>query len=827
MKTTSLTPRTGTDKDSLVQDINNHMRYTLAKDNFSATDWDKYRSLVLTVLDRLHEKWIRTQQSYYANDAKRVYYISMEYLIGRQLDNALLNLGLNEEMQKALEEIGLDYNELRDAEWDAGLGNGGLGRLAACFLDSMATLGLPGYGYGIRYDYGIFFQKIIDGFQIESPDLWLRYGNPWDIVRPKLTYPVHFYGDVVSTSDGSGKLHYEWRNTETVIAVAYDTPIPGYQNETVNNLRLWKASASKSMDLHCFNQGEYVDAIRDIELQENISRVLYPNDKVFVGLELRLKQEYFLVSATMQDIIRRFKKQYKDFRLLPDKVAIQCNDTHPNLAIPELMRILIDDEGLDWDTSWDITSRTIAYTNHTILPEALEKWPVTLLRSLLPRHLQIIFEINNRFLGKVRSTFGEDVNRIRRMSIISEGQQPMVQMATLGIVGSHHVNGVSALHTDLLKKTIFRDFNEMWPDKFVNMTNGITQRRWLNQCNPKLAALLTDHVGSDWLYDLSSLKKIEPFANKVTFRKKFAAVKLANKKRLAAYIKEKYDIDVNPGSIFDIQIKRIHEYKRQIMALFHAIALYNRIKDNPTAQMQPRTVIFGGKAAPGYAMAKLHIKLINSVADIINNDPVIGNKLKVVFMANYSVTLAEMMIPAAELSEQISTAGMEASGTGNMKFALNGALTIGTMDGANVEMSEEIGEENMFIFGMRVEDVEELRQKGNNPSEHYEQNPELKRIVDQLDSGFFNKENPELFHAIVRALIHEGDYFLVMNDFADYMRAQSEVDALYADQEEWNRKAILNVARVGKFSSDRTINDYASVIWNSKPIKQKKATKKQ
>ncbi len=818
METNSISPRTGMDVDSLAMDIRNHMRYTLAKDSFSANDWDRYRSLVLTVLDRLHDKWIQTQQKYYANDVKRVYYISMEFLIGRQLDNALLNLGIKDEVQKALEELGFDYNELRDAEWDAGLGNGGLGRLAACFLDSMATMGLPGYGYGIRYDYGIFYQKIIDGFQVESPDMWLRYGNPWDIVRPKLTYAVDFYGDVVSRTDADGKIHFEWRNTEKVIAVAYDTPVPGYNNDVVNNLRLWKASASKSIDLHVFNQGDYVNAIRDIELQENISRVLYPNDKVFVGMELRLKQEYFLVSATLQDIIRRFKKQYGDFRQLPDKVAIQCNDTHPNLAIPELMRILVDLEGLDWDTSWDITTRTIAYTNHTILPEALEKWPVTLLRSLLPRHLQIIFEINNRFLGNVRSHFGEDVNRIRRMSIIGEGEQPMVQMASLGIVGSHKVNGVSALHTDLLKKTIFKDFHEMWPDKFVNMTNGITQRRWLNQCNPKLSALINEAIGKDWQYDLSALRALESHANKAAYRKKFASVKRANKKVLAQYIKSHYNIDLNLDSIFDIQIKRIHEYKRQLMAIFHAITLYNRIKADPNAPFQPRTIIFGGKAAPGYAMAKLHIKLINDVANVINNDPVVGDKLKVVFMANYSVTLAEKMIPAAELSEQISTAGMEASGTGNMKFALNGSLTIGTMDGANVEMSEEIGEENMFIFGLTVDKVAELRRSGYNPYDVYHSNPELKLVIDQIQNGYFNPEKADLYHAIIHALMNEGDYFLVLADFADYLRAQADVEKVYAETEKWNKMAILNVARVGKFSSDRTIADYAREIWNTKPV---------
>ncbi len=814
-----VSPRTGNDVDSLAKDIQNHMRYTLAKDQFSSTDWDRYRSVVLTVLDRLHDKWIETQQTYYQKGVKRVYYISMEYLIGRQLDNALLNLGIRDEIIEALEKIGFDYEELRNAERDAGLGNGGLGRLAACFLDSMATMGLPGYGYGIRYDYGMFYQKIIDGFQVESPDLWLRFGNPWDVVRPKLTYPVEFYGDVVTTTDEKGRLRFEWHNTENVIAVAYDTPVPGYQNDVVNNLRLWKASASKSIDLHCFNQGDYVNAIREIELQENISRVLYPNDKVFVGMELRLKQEYFLVSATLQDIIRRFKKEYSDFRLLPEKVAIQCNDTHPNLAIPELMRILVDLEGLDWDMSWDITTRTIAYTNHTILPEALEKWPVSLLRTLLPRHLQIIFEINNRFLNAVRSHFGEDINRIRRMSIISEGEQPMVQMANLGIVGSHKVNGVSALHTDLIKKTIFHDFHEMWPERFVNMTNGITQRRWLNQCNPRLSSLINKTVGSDWHHDLYALKNLEPFSKKASFRKEFATVKRLNKQALADYVFKKKCIRLNIDSIFDIQIKRIHEYKRQLLAIFHAITLYNRIKSNPLAPFQARTILFGGKAAPGYVMAKLHIKLINAVAEKINNDPDVGDKLKVIFLGNYNVSLAELMIPATDLSEQISTAGMEASGTGNMKFALNGALTIGTMDGANVEMSEEIGEEHMFIFGLRVDDVQELRQSGYNPHDYVSHHPELAKIIEQIQSGFFSPENPDLFHAITHALLEEGDYFMVLADYADYLRAQAAVEQVYADPSLWYEKAVLNVARIGKFSSDRTIADYAREIWETTAVK--------
>lgn len=814
MPKSTVDPRTGSSADSLATDIEQHLRFTLAKDAFSSNPWDNYRSVVLSVLDRLHDKWIQTQKRYYDEDKKRVYYLSMEFLIGRQLDNALLNLGILDSMKDALDAVGFNLDEIRDAEWDAGLGNGGLGRLAACFLDSMATLGLPGFGYGIRYDYGIFYQKIINGFQVESPDLWLRYGNPWDVVRPKLAYTVPFYGEVITTLDDHGKLKFEWVNTQNVLAVAYDTPIPGYQNEVVNNLRLWKAQASSSIDLNCFNQGEYVNAIRDIELQENISRVLYPNDKIFVGQELRLKQEYFLVSATLQDILRRFKKQYTDLRLLPDKVAIQCNDTHPNLAIPELMRILIDVEGLSWETSWEITTKTIAYTNHTILPEALEKWPVHLLRNLLPRHLQIIFEINNRFLTTVRSTFGEDVNRLHRMSIIGEGEQPLVHMATLGIVGSHKINGVSALHTDLLKKTLFHDFNELWPNKFINVTNGITQRRWLNQCNPGLAKLINETIGSEWIYDLSKLKSLEQYVDDKDFIKKFIQIKSNNKERLAHFLNQKYHTSLSSNTLFDVQIKRIHEYKRQLLCLFHAIALYNRIKQRPDLEITPRTILFAGKAAPGYAMAKMHIKLINAVAEVINNDPVVGNKLKLFFVPNYSVSLAEKLIPSADLSEQISTAGMEASGTGNMKFALNGALTIGTLDGANVEMSEEIGEKHMFIFGLHVHEIEQLRNAGYNPKDVLSKDEELSLILEQIATGYFSPENPHQFNDIIEALTTNGDYFMVLADFRAYLEAQSRVDELYLHHPtKWAQKAILNVARIGKFSSDRTIREYAEKIW--------------
>lgn len=821
-KKNDIAVRSGLNKDSLREDIKLHLRHTLAKDEYSRTNWDDYRSVVLTIMDRLHDRWINTQQYYHKSESKRVYYLSMEYLIGRLLDNMVVNLDVQNEVAEACADLGLDYDEIRSAEWDAGLGNGGLGRLAACFLDSMATIGVPATGYGLRYDYGMFYQKIEHGFQIEKPDLWLRYGNPWDIVRPKIQYPVEFYGHQNMFHKPDGELEYKWENTKKVLAVAYDTPIPGYNNNIVNNLRLWKAESDTAIDLQSFNQGQYIDAVRDNQLEQNITRVLYPNDKMFVGQELRLKQEYFLVSASMQDILRRFKAQTNDWNLLPKKVAIQCNDTHPNLAIPELMRVLLDEQDMTWDKAWEITVETMAYTNHTLLPEALEKWPVSLVRSLLPRHLNIIYEINRRFMDSIKVKFGEDKSRMSRMSIIGEGENPVVHMAHLGIVGAKKVNGVAALHSRLLKESMFKDFDEMYPDKFTNKTNGITPRRWLKQCNTELSALITDKIGNKWITDLDDLQKLSEFAEDKKFQKAFADIKLKNKQKLADYIKEDMGVEVDPKSMFDIQIKRIHEYKRQLMAALHVITLYNRLKENPELDIVPRTVIFGGKAAPGYKMAKSHIKLINAIGEKVNNDPVAKDKLKCVFLQNYRVTLAEMMIPAANLSEQISTAGMEASGTGNMKFALNGALTIGTLDGANVEIKEEVGDDNIFIFGLEVEDVDELRKAGYNPQTYYHGNPELKRALDQIRDGYFSPEDKSLFQPIINALLHEGDYFMVLADYEAYVKAQEEVDKVYRNETEWNKKAILNVARVGKFSSDRTIKDYNDEIWQTKLVKLKK-----
>lgn len=820
--TNDVAVRSGMNKDSLREDIKLHLRHTLAKDEFSKTNWDNYRSVVLTIMDRLHDRWINTQQHYHSSGSKRVYYLSMEYLIGRLLDNMVVNLNVQDEVAEACADLGLDYDDIRSAEWDAGLGNGGLGRLAACFLDSMATLGVPAIGYGLRYDYGMFYQTIENGFQIEKPDLWLRYGNPWDVVRPKIQYPVEFYGHQNMSHNGNGELEYRWKNTQKVLAVAYDTPIPGYDNGVVNNLRLWKAESDTAIDLQSFNQGQYIDAVRDNQLEQNITRVLYPNDKMFVGQELRLKQEYFLVSASMQDILRRFKNQTDDWTKLPEKVAIQCNDTHPNLAIPELMRVLLDEAGMTWEKAWDITVNTMAYTNHTLLPEALEKWPVSLVRSLLPRHLNIIFEINRRFMDSIKVKFGDDRNRMGRMSIVGEGENPVVHMAHLGIVGAKKVNGVAALHSRLLKDSMFKDFDEMYPDKFTNKTNGITPRRWLKQCNTDFSALITETIGDKWITDLDDLQKLEKFASDKKFQKKFADIKLNNKKKLAEYIKAEMDIDVDPTSMFDIQIKRIHEYKRQLMAALHVITLYNRIKENPDLDVAPRTVIFGGKAAPGYTMAKQHIKLINAIGEKVNNDPDVKDKLKCIFLENYRVTLAEMMIPAANLSEQISTAGMEASGTGNMKFTLNGALTIGTLDGANVEIKEEVGDDNIFIFGLNVEEVDELRRSGYNPHTYYYANAELKKALDQIRDGFFYPEDKHLFAPIISALLEQGDYFMVLADYEAYVKEQEKVEKVYKNEEEWNRMAIINVAKVGKFSSDRTIKDYNDEIWGAKLVNLKK-----
>ncbi len=808
----------GLDKESIKHSLANRLEYSVGKDVYTATERDWYHVAAYVVRDRLMERWMETQRSYYRQHAKRVYYLSLEFLIGRTLTNSALNLQIHDEVAAAFKELGLNLETVRDEEPDAALGNGGLGRLAACFLDSMATLGLPGYGYGIRYEYGMFTQRIENGRQVEHPENWLRYGNPWEFPRPEVLYPVKFYGRVVEYPDEHGRKRHHWVETEDVMAMAYDTPIPGYGTNTVNNLRLWSAKASRDFDLGYFNEGNYIKAVEEKNDSENLSKVLYPDDTTFMGKELRLKQQYFFVSASLQDILRRYSKFHDTFDALPDQVAIQLNDTHPVLGIPELMRLLLDIHNVEWERAWDITRRVYSYTNHTLLPEALETWPVEVLEQILPRHLQIIYEINHYFLKGVSHHFPGDQDRVQRMSLIDEDGERQVRMAHLAVAGSHKVNGVARLHTDLMKATIFRDFHDMDPQRFVNKTNGITPRRWLHLANPVLSQLISAHIGADWTKDLDQLQRLAPLAEDEDFRAKFAAVKRDNKLCLAALIKDRCGVSVNTDSLFDVHVKRIHEYKRQLLNVLHVITLYNRIRHGSAAPRVPRTVIFAGKAAPGYVMAKRIIKLINDVADIVNNDPAIGDQLKVAFIPNYNVSNAEVIIPACELSEQISTAGTEASGTSNMKFALNGALTIGTLDGANVEIHEEVGEENIFIFGLTNEQVNERRAQGYNSWDYYHGNAELKEVLDMIRGGYFSPDDASRHQAIVDNLTHGGDFYLLLTDYAAYIQCQERVADLYTQPSEWLRKAVLNVARMGKFSSDRTINEYAHEIWGVAPV---------
>ncbi|CAB1343499.1 unnamed protein product [Coregonus sp. 'balchen'] len=767
--------------------FNRHLHFTLVKDRNVATPRDYYFALAHTVRDHLVGRWIRTQQYYYEKDPKRIHYLSLEFYMGRTLQNTMINLGLQNACDEAIYQLGLDIEELEEIEEDAGLGNGGLGRLAACFLDSMASLGLAAYGYGIRYEFGIFNQKISNGWQVEEADDWLRYGNPWEKARPEYMLPVHFYGRVEHTAEG-----VKWVDTQVVLAMPYDTPVPGFKNNTVNTMRLWSAKAPI-----------------DFNLQE-----LYVCVQFFEGKELRLKQEYFVVAATLQDIIRRFKSSKfgcrdpvrTSFETFPEKVAIQLNDTHPALAIPELMRIL----------AWEVTCQTCAYTNHTVLPEALERWPVNLFEKLLPRHLQIIYEINHLHLQRIAAMFPGDNDRLRRMSLIEEGDPKRINMAHLCVVGSHAVNGVARIHSEIVKNTVFKDFYEVEPEKFQNKTNGITPRRWLLLCNPGLADLITEKIGDDFLMDLFQLRKLLDFIDEDAFIRDIANVKQENKQKFAAYLEKEYEVKINPESIFDIHVKRIHEYKRQLLNVLHIITFYNRIKKDPSKHFVPRTVIIGGKAAPGYHMAKMIIKLITAVGQVVNNNPVVGDRLKVIYLENYRVSLAEKVIPAADLSEQISTAGTEASGTGNMKFMLNGALTIGTMDGANVEMAEEAGEENLFIFGMRVEDVDAMDQTGYNAREYYERLPELRQVIDQIQTGYFSPKEHELFKDVVNMLMNH-DRFKVFADYEAYITCQDRVNELYKNPKEWTRTVIRNIAGSGMFSSDRTISEYAREIWGVEP----------
>lgn len=805
--------RTKINVESMKQAILERMYCGVVQTPQSASTRDIFTAVAKTVLEWMAKGWLKTQSSYYENDVKRVYYISLEFLLGRSLKSNLLNLGLLDLVTEALSDLGYDFNQLVEMEHDAGLGNGGLGRLAACFLDSMATLGIPAYGYGLRYDYGIFDQQIENGYQVESPDEWLRYGNPWEICRGEYLYPIHFYGKVKHSTDSRGRDVAELVDSQEILAMAYDVPVPGFNNDTVNSLRLWQAQSRHGFEFSYFNHGNYIRAIEDIALASNITRVLYPNDSISEGQELRLKQEYFLVSATLQDILRRYTKTHLSLDRLPEKVAVQLNDTHPALGIAEMMRLLVDREELDWDTAWDATTKIFNYTNHTILPEALERWSLDLFSKVLPRHLEIIYEINARWLAKVSQKYPGDNDKRRALSIIEEGSSKFVNMANLAIVGTHKVNGVSTFHSQLIKTTLFKEFVEFFPDKFINVTNGITPRRWLALSNKRLSSFLNRTIGTDYLTNLTNLQKVIPLAEDSGFREEWRKIKIQNKEELASRIHRELGISVNPQSIFDCHIKRIHEYKRQLMNILRVLYFYNEIRNGGSAEKVPTTVIFGGKAAPGYAMAKLIIKLINNVAHIINNDPKVNDLLKVVFWPNYRVSLAEAIIPAADLSEQISTAGMEASGTGNMKFALNGALTIGTMDGANIEMAEHIGKEHMFIFGLLEEEIANLR------NEYYPQgicsaNPKIQEVLDTVLQARLPQEDKDLFKPIVNRLLNERDPFFVLADLESYIDAQNRVASVFQQPEEWTKKSIYNVGGMGFFSSDRSIADYAYNIWN-------------
>ncbi len=807
--------RRGMDAASIRMDFEDHLNFTLAKDPWSTQPYDLFLALGWTVRDRIVDRWLKTRQTHFRQRVKRVNYLSLEFLMGRVLGNNLINLRIEDEVRAAMEGLGHNLEDIEDTEVDMGLGNGGLGRLAACFIDSMATLDIPCIGYGIRYNYGIFRQAIENGQQVERPDDWLKWSCPWEIPRPRLIYEVHFGGRTQHWTDQHGQ-HARWLDTYVVFGTPYDVPIVGYGGRTVNTLRLWTAHATEDFDFEDFNQGDYIASVTDKVNAENLTKVLYPNDHHYQGKELRLKQQYLFVSCSLQDILRRFRSNSDDWSELPDMMAIQLNDTHPSLAVPELMRLLMDHNGLGWDLAWDLSVRTLAYTNHTLMPEALEKWGLDLMEKLLPRHLEIIYEINQRLINAILQRFPGDTHRVARMSIIEEGMNKKVRMAHLAIVGSHSVNGVAEIHTDLLKRRVVPDFAEFYPERFNAKTNGITQRRWLLAANPRLADLITQTIGDRWITDLEHLRALSSYAEDAGFRERFRAVKQACKQTLADYMARHYQWQVDPSAIFDVHIKRLHEYKRQLMNAIHIVVLYNRLRAEPARAVQPRLFLFGAKAAPGYFLAKLTIRLINDIAAKVNSDPDVNDKLRVHFLPNYRVTLAEKMIPATDLSEQISTAGTEASGTGNMKFMLNGALTIGTLDGANIEMAEEVGRDNMFIFGLNPEEASAIRQ-GYNPWQHYESYAEVKAALDLIFSGHFNGAEPHCYEPIRQALLEQGDPYLVLADLPAYLAAHQRALETYADQETWSRKAILNVAASGKFSSDRTIRQYAQEIWRVAP----------
>ncbi len=809
--------RTGLTVTDLKQSFLDNLLCGMGRLPAAATRNDAYTALAMTVRDRVFKQSVQTMEAYARHDTRMVAYLSAEFLPGPHLVNNLLNLGIVEPARQAMSELGINLDDLAEQEEEPGLGNGGLGRLASCYLDSLASLEVPAIGYGIRYEFGIFDQAIKDGWQVEITDKWLRFGNPWEIVRPEIAYDVKFGGYTEPWTDEQSHFRIRWIPGTVVKGVAYDTPILGYRVGTSNHLRLWKAEAVESFDFTAFNHGNYYRAVEDKMRSENITKVLYPNDEVTEGKTLRLQQQFFFVTCSLQDMIRIHLLLKRPLDKFHEKWAVQLNDTHPSIAVAELMRLLVDDHQMDWETAWNVTRNTFAYTNHTLLPEALEKWSVGIFGKLLPRHLEIIYEINAHFLDEVRSRFPGDNARIERMSVIDESGGRFVRMAHLATVGSHHVNGVARLHSDLLRQTVMYDFTELWPEKFCNVTNGVTPRRFMAVSNPGLEQLITGKIGDIWLHDLDNLRTLEAMAGDLNFQQQWREVKLAAKRDLAGLIEQRTGVKVNPESLFDIQAKRLHEYKRQHLNVLHILTLYLQLKRDPEADIPARTFIFGAKAAPGYFMAKLIIKLINSVADLVNNDPDIHDRLKVVFFPDFNVKNAQHIYPAADLSEQISTAGLEASGTGNMKFSMNGALTIGTLDGANVEIREEVGAENFFLFGLDTAQVQELKSRGYNPHDIYQQNPALREVLDFIASGALSAGDTNLFSPLVDNLLWH-DPFLVLADYHSYIDCQAEVSKLWADTEAWTRKSILNVARMGKFSSDRSIRDYCEMVWKVKPV---------
>ena len=810
--------RTGTSEQALKRAYLDNLFYVLGRSIDTATTHDLFMAAAYTVRDRLLERWVKTAKSYKATGCRTVCYLSAEFLLGPHMGNNLLSLGLVEQAIQAAEELGLDFRNILAEEEEPGLGNGGLGRLAACYMDSLATLQIPAIGYGIRYEFGIFDQVIRDGWQTEVSDLWLRNGNPWELERPKLRFAVKFGGRTEQHVDAQGRLRVAWVPDLVVNGVAYDTPIAGYGVNNTNLLRLWRSEACESFDFQAFNVGDYYKAVHSKIVAENISKVLYPNDEPAAGKELRLKQQYFFVSCSLQDMMRIHLMQHGDLRNFQNKFVVQLNDTHPSIAVAELMRLLLDEHAMAWEEAWEITRNAFAFTNHTLLPEALETWPLELFGRLLPRHLEIIYEINRRFLDEVRCRYPMDAERVARLSIIDERGHRSVRMAHLAMVGSFAVNGVAALHTELLKTTVMKDFYDLWPEKFHNVTNGVTPRRFLRLSNPELSHLISGKLRNEnWLSHMQDLRQLELYADDSRFHQDWRSVKFIAKRRLADLIKERTGIVVDPHSMFDIQVKRIHEYKRQHLNLLHVITLYNRIKQNPGLELTPRTVIFGGKAAPGYFMAKLIIKLINSVAEVVNQDPQVKQSLQVVFFPDFNVKNSQFIYPAADLSEQISLAGKEASGTGNMKFSMNGALTIGTLDGANVEIREEVGAENFFLFGLHADQVMRLRAEGYRPWEFYNGNFELKEAIDLINSGIFSHGDTTLFRPLTDALL-KHDPFMLLADYQSYVDCQAEVGRAYRDADHWSRLSILNVARIGKFSSDRSIRDYCTQIWKTAPL---------